>query len=57
METVVLWMCVLSAAGCSGSVEFKCAGPPSTVMFSLTSYRNKTGHWKAQVSKQNHIQV
>ncbi|XP_023720909.1 hemolymph lipopolysaccharide-binding protein [Cryptotermes secundus] len=50
MKTVVLWLCLLSAAGSSsGAAEFKCAEPPSAMKFSLTSYRNKTGHWKAQV--------
>jgi hypothetical protein len=58
MKTVLLWLCVLSTARCSsGTGDLKFEGPPSTMKFSLTSYRNKTGHWKAQVSKQNHILV
>jgi hypothetical protein len=56
MKTVVLWLFLLSALCCSsGSGELKCALPPSAMKFALTSYRNKTGHWKAQVSKRNHI--
>lgn len=50
MKTVALCLCVLSAARCSsGAGDFKCAAPPSTMKFSLTSFRNKTGHWKAQL--------
>ncbi|GFG32041.1 hypothetical protein Cfor_06834, partial [Coptotermes formosanus] len=49
MKKVVLWVCLLGAVRCGDYSDFKCAANPSTVKFTLRSYRNQTGHWTAQV--------
>lgn len=46
-----MWLCLLGAVRCGDySSDLRCAANPSSIKFTLKSYRNQTGHWKAQVS-------
>jgi hypothetical protein len=51
MKTVVLWAFLLCTVRCADySDVFICAANPTNIKFTLKSYRNQTGYWKAQVS-------
>uniref|UniRef100_A0A1V1G515 Putative LPSBP5 n=1 Tax=Reticulitermes speratus TaxID=60591 RepID=A0A1V1G515_9NEOP len=49
MKTVVLWVCLLGAVICGDYTEPRCGANPSSIKFTLRSYRNQSGHWTAQV--------
>jgi len=52
MKAVVLWVFLLGTVRCGDySDVFKCAANPTNIKFTLKSYCNQTGHWKAQVSR------
>jgi hypothetical protein len=52
MKAVVLLAFLLGVVSCVDfDDEFNCAANPTSIKFTLKSYRNQTGHWKAQVSK------
>jgi hypothetical protein len=52
MKAVILWTFLLGAVRCGDySDAFECAANPTNFKFTLKSYRNQTGHWKAQVGK------
>jgi hypothetical protein len=56
MKTVVLWAFLLCTVRCADySDVFICAANPINIKFTLKSYRNQTGHWKAQGSKHIYI--
>jgi hypothetical protein len=52
MKTIVLLAFLLGAVRCGDySDVFECSADPTNIKFTLKSYRNQTGHWKAEVSK------
>jgi hypothetical protein len=52
MKAVVLWAFLLGVVSCGDcNEEFKCTANPTSIKFTLKSFRNQTGHWNAQVSK------
>jgi hypothetical protein len=53
MKAAILWAFLLGTVRCGdySDVLFKCEANPTNIKFTLKSYRNQTGHWMAQVSK------
>jgi len=54
IKAVVLWAFLLGTVRCGDySDVFTCTANPTNIKFTLKSYRNQTGHWKAEVSKKS----